>query len=84
VKTEFIFSKPVRGTLYGGGLYARTYNGVAAVDKISGVWTGAPHRFRVDWNSGRVGYWIDGVVVASHSIAIHEPDAFDDCRLLSG
>ena len=62
------------GTLYGGGLYARTQNGVTATDtKISGSWTGSSHRYRIDWNPGSVVFSIDGTVVATHSIAITNP-----------
>jgi len=55
----------------GDALYARTNNGVAAVDTaIAGVWFGAPHRFRIDWTPTSVTYSIDGTAVVTHAIAI--------------
>jgi hypothetical protein len=55
----------------GDALYARSNNGVAAVDTaIAGVWFGAPHRFRIDWTPTSVTYSIDGTAVVTHTIAI--------------
>jgi len=55
----------------GDALYARTNNGSTATNTaIPGSWFGTPHRFRIDWSASRVDYSIDGVQVASHSIAI--------------
>ena len=56
-------------TWNGGGLYARSNNGTKVRDTlIPGSWLGAPHRFRIDWNSGNVDFYIDGSLVAAHSI----------------
>ncbi len=50
------------------GLYARTVNGSKTVETlIPGSWFGAPHRFRIDWNTTTVVYWIDGAKVATHT-----------------
>jgi hypothetical protein len=58
-------------TAGGGGLYARTHNGVNQVTTlIPGSWLGTSHRFRIDWGTSTVVYSIDGSQVASHSIAI--------------
>src|SRR5262245_8343525 len=55
----------------GDALYARTNNGVGAVDTpIPGAWFGAPHRFRIEWTATSVTYAVDGVVVAAHTGAI--------------
>jgi hypothetical protein len=55
----------------GDGLYARSNNGGTARDTlIPGTWVGAPHRFRIDWSASSVVYFIDGVQVASHAVAI--------------
>jgi large repetitive protein len=55
----------------GGGLYARTNNGTTATNAlIPGNWFGSPHRYRIDWNSSSVVFWIDGVVVATHSVSL--------------
>src|SRR5262249_23531487 len=55
----------------GGGLYARTSSGAAFIDTpITGNWFGAEHRFRIDWTSTGVTYWIDGTQVASHAVSI--------------
>src|SRR5262249_36512585 len=44
---------------------------VGAVDTpIPGSWFGAPHRFRIDWTATSVTYSVDGVVVATHTVAI--------------
>ena len=58
----------------GDGLYARTYTGSGAWDTqstpIPGNYLGTPHRYRVDWLADRFDYYVDGVLVASHNIAI--------------
>src|SRR5205814_9998016 len=54
-------------TFGGGSLYARTSGPGGATDSpLAGNWLGASHLFRIDWNSGSVNYFIDGVQVASH------------------
>ena len=56
------------GTTSGGALYARssvsTTNDESTL--IPGDWLGAPHRFRIDWGSSTITFWIDGVQVAQH------------------
>jgi hypothetical protein len=55
----------------GDGLYARTNNSATSTDTvIPGSWFGAAHRFRIDWSATRVDYTIDGVLVATHNIAV--------------
>jgi hypothetical protein len=55
----------------GGGLLARSFNGTTAIDTpIAGSFTGAAHLYRIDWNSSNIVYLIDGVVVATHNVAI--------------
>jgi hypothetical protein len=52
----------------GNTLQARTGNGTSAIDTdLSGVWLGASHRFRIDWNATTVDYYIDGTLMASHA-----------------
>ena len=52
-------------------LFARTNNGGSSTDtQIAGNWLGTPHRYRIEWNSASVVYFIDGVQVASHPITI--------------
>ena len=59
-------------TGYPGGttLQARTDSGNGSIDTNLGDYLGAPHRYRIDWTATGVTYYIDGVQVASHSIAI--------------
>jgi len=55
----------------GDALYARSNNGTVATDTpIAGNWFGSPHVFRIDWTTSNVVYSVDGVVVATHNIAI--------------
>jgi uncharacterized cupredoxin-like copper-binding protein len=55
----------------GGGLSVRTNNGTTNLSTpISGTFIGSTHRYRIDWSSSSVTYSVDGVVVATHSIAI--------------
>jgi VCBS repeat-containing protein len=37
---------------------------------IPGNWNGSMHRYRIDWNTNDVAYFIDGVEVARHNIQI--------------
>jgi len=58
-------------TAAGGGLFARTASGGASVDTpLAGALLGSPHRFRIDWTPARGTYSIDGMVVASDTIAV--------------
>jgi hypothetical protein len=55
----------------GDGLYARTNNSTTTNDTaIAGSLFNTPHRFRIDWSAARVDYSIDGVLVATHNIAV--------------
>ncbi len=61
-------------TFNGGALYARTNSGSASIDTpIPGSLLGAAHRFRIDWTATSVTYAVDGVLVATHAIAIGAP-----------
>ena len=64
----------------GGSLFARTWNGVGAWTTEtstpipnSAAMLGTPHRFQVDWKSESIDYYVDGVLVATHNIAISNP-----------
>ena len=51
-------------------LYATTINGVSPTETLIGSnFFGAEHRYRIDWTSASVVYWIDGVKVATHSVS---------------
>ena len=39
---------------------------------LSGNWSGTAHRFRIEWRADRVIYFVDGVQVANHSVAISQ------------
>src|SRR5262249_17137065 len=56
----------------GSSLYARTNNGTAIETLIPGNWLGTPHRYRIDWTSSSVVYWIDGIQVAIHSVVVSD------------
>jgi VCBS repeat-containing protein len=56
-----------------GELYARTTAAGCGADVnqfIPGNWNGTTHRFRIDWNTTDVAYFIDGVEVARHNVQI--------------
>ena len=58
-------------TQNGGALFARTHDGVTPTDTLlPGSWLGSPHRFRIEWASAVVNFYIDGTLVASHAQAI--------------
>ena len=55
----------------GSSLLARSNSGSGGQDTvISGSWLGTPHHYRIDWNATNVVYWIDGVQVVTHAMAI--------------
>jgi phosphodiesterase/alkaline phosphatase D-like protein len=54
----------------GGVLEARTNPGSETNEVIPGSWLGAPHRFRIDWKTDSLIYWIDGARVAAHAVTI--------------
>jgi hypothetical protein len=55
----------------GGALYARTNTGATSTDTpIAGNWLSAPHRYRIDWSTSSVSFFIDGTLVATHAVTI--------------
>ena len=58
----------------GTGLLARSWNGSGSWDTqstaIPGSFFGTPHRYRVDWNTDSIEYYVDGVKVATHNVTI--------------
>jgi len=71
----------------GGELMARTHDGTTPIDTpVGNKWLGAPHRFRIDWSSSKVTFFIDGVEVATHLQAIVDPmrPAFSDFNVGAG
>ena len=55
----------------GGALYARTNTGATSTDTpIAGNWLSAPHRYRIDWTTSSVSFFIDGTLVATHAVTI--------------
>jgi hypothetical protein len=70
---SFDFSSPqyaIFSSGSGNGLYARTAGAGAMDTLIPGNWFGAPHAFRIDWNTDSVVYFIDGAQVANHPITL--------------
>ena len=57
-----------------GELFARTTASGCGADMNTvipgGPWLGTTHRFRIDWNTTDVAYFIDGVEVARHNVQI--------------
>ncbi|OLD19649.1 MAG: hypothetical protein AUJ01_05595 [Acidobacteria bacterium 13_1_40CM_3_65_5] len=49
-------------------LYATTVSVPVVQTLIPGNWFTGPHRFRIDWNATNIVYWIDGTVVATHTV----------------
>jgi hypothetical protein len=54
----------------GGALYARSNGPIGINTLIPGNWLGSTHRYRIDWNQSSIVYFIDGAVVATHSMEI--------------
>lgn len=52
----------------GGMLQVRTSQTMTTA--LPGVSLGVPHEFRIDWNNSGITYYVDGVQVALHSVAI--------------
>src|SRR6185295_6234740 len=47
----------------------------------------APHRYRIDWLADRVAYYVDGVLAATHMVAVSGPMravAASDYDVMSG
>ena len=58
------------GTKTDGQFYARSVApGQAFETPIAGSWFGTPHRFRIDYGTTTVTYWIDGVQKVVHTIS---------------
>jgi beta-lactam-binding protein with PASTA domain len=58
-------------TFTGGRLYARTDSGSdSRVDDLGTGLLGAFHRYRIDWKTDRVDYYVDGALVVSHPLTI--------------
>ena len=59
-------------TFQGGKLYARTNTGSGQTmdTRLSGAWLGAPHRYRIDWNSASIVFSIDGAVIVTHPLTV--------------
>jgi VCBS repeat-containing protein len=65
-------------TMGGGALNARSNNGTASIETFLGSgFVGSAHHFRIDWTKDpidstkdRFDYWIDGSLVASHTITV--------------
>ena len=61
-----------------GSLYARTSdvdingNAINTTDTVipGGPWIGSSHRYRIDWNASQVVFWVDGIVQATHLVAL--------------
>lgn len=51
----------------GDQLYARTYNAFETTAPLGGSYLGAPHRYRIEWTTTQVTYFIDGTQVAQHT-----------------
>ena len=49
------------------GLYARTNNGAGVLQNtpIAGVVATEPHEYRIEWDTGEVRFFVDGVLVAT-------------------
>ena len=61
-------------TYTGGKLYARTDNGPdSRIDDLGTGLLGSFHRYRIDWTSASVDYYVDGALVASHAMTIASP-----------
>jgi len=76
----------------GGTLLARSNPGVDGTAETTttlgpSYLDNRPHRYRIDWNAASVDYFIDGVLVATHAVAIAggmRPIAASDFSLLPG
>jgi VCBS repeat-containing protein len=52
-------------------LYARTSAGGNTL--IPGSYIGTPHRYRIEWSSTDVKFYVDGSLVATHNVTITQP-----------
>jgi hypothetical protein len=54
-------------------LYARTLQGGTQVNTpLAGNWLGSPHRYRIEWTSSQVDFFVDGSLVHSQAVTITE------------
>jgi hypothetical protein len=61
----------VFGTKASGTLLARSVMALKTIETpIAGFTFNQPHKFRIDWTSSSVVYWIDDVKVVTHTIAV--------------
>lgn len=60
-----IFSTGAPG---GTTLKARTWGSSQQETDLGSAYLGSPHRYRIDWLADRVDYYIDGALVASHTV----------------
>ncbi|MEO8260530.1 MAG: N,N-dimethylformamidase beta subunit family domain-containing protein [Acidobacteriota bacterium] len=58
----------------GGRLYARSNTGSqSGITDLGTAPLGAFHRYRIDWNSASLDYYLDGAIVASHALNVAGP-----------
>ena len=62
-----IFSTFVNGAEF----HARSATSIPGTNSPLGIaWNGVPHLYRIEWNAGTVNYFVDGVQVTNHAVAI--------------
>jgi hypothetical protein len=49
------------------GMRVRSNYSSQVITTVAGNWLGAPHHYRIEWNSGDVKYYFDGTLVATHA-----------------
>jgi hypothetical protein len=54
----------------GSVLIARTMGAFASETQLPAVALGVPHRFRIEWTSSAISYYVDGNLVATHTSGI--------------
>ena len=54
-------------------MYARSNDGAETVTALGPTFFGAPHRYRIDWDTTSVTYYIDGIALATHAVSIAGP-----------
>ena len=60
-------------TMNGDGLYARSASGSEAPNTlipIPGGFFNSPHHYRIDWNATSIVFYLDGVEVVRHFLAV--------------
>ena len=66
--TELTWAMFSTGT--GGQLLARTATPGMTETSVGSSFLGAPHLFRIEWNTSTIDYYVDGALVASHNATI--------------